>query len=178
MGEPWPALPTNPGPDNRLTSPYRGKASEPLRLARSRAGRKEERRRGNTRGEPDLGVLGANYLGFFLIFGTFLAAGLFASSLTENQVLALVLAFGFNLVIWIIGWVGSLLDEGKLKTTIEYISMLEHIEQMSKGVIQSQDLVYFVTFIGFFLFHCPVCHQLCIFFSLLTPVLSRNLRIS
>jgi hypothetical protein len=55
-GEPWPALPTNPGPDNRLTSPYRGKASEPLRLARSRAGRKEERRRGNTRGEPDLGV--------------------------------------------------------------------------------------------------------------------------
>jgi ABC-2 type transport system permease protein len=103
-------------------------------------------------GEPDLGVLGANYLGFFLIFGTFLAAGLFASSLTENQVLALVLAFGFNLVIWIIGWVGSLLDEGKLKTTIEYISMLEHIEQMSKGVIQTQDLVYFVTFIGFFLF--------------------------
>ena len=66
--------------------------------------------------------------------------------------LALVLAFGFNLVIWIIGWVGSLLDEGKLKTTIEYISMLEHIEQMSKGVIQTQDLVYFVTFIGFFLF--------------------------
>ncbi len=45
-----------PGPVKRLTSPYRGKASEPRRRARTRAGRKEERRRGNTRGEPDLGV--------------------------------------------------------------------------------------------------------------------------
>ncbi len=103
-------------------------------------------------GEPDPGVLAANYLGFFLIFGTFLAAGLFMSSLTENQVLALVLAFGFNLVVWIIGWVGSLLGEGTLKTTVEYISMLNHIDDMSKGVIHAQDLVYFLTFIGFFLF--------------------------
>lgn len=103
-------------------------------------------------GEPDPGVLFSNYLSFFLIFGTFLAAGLFMSSLTENQVVALVLAFGFNLTVWIVGWVGSLLDEGKLKTTVEYVSMLKHIEDMSKGVIHTEDLVYFLTFIGFFLF--------------------------
>lgn len=103
-------------------------------------------------GEPDPGVLASNYLAFFLIFGTFLAAGLFMSSLTENQVVALVLAFGFNLTVWIIGWVGSLLDEGALRTTVEYISMLNHMDDMSKGVIQLEDIVYFLTFIGFFLF--------------------------
>lgn len=103
-------------------------------------------------GEPDPGVLIANYTCFFLLFGTYMAAGLLASSLTENQIVALVLAFGFNLTIWIFGWFGSLLDDGSVKTVVEYVSMLNHIEQMSKGVVHIEDAVYFLSFIGFCLF--------------------------
>ncbi|MDP2308370.1 MAG: ABC transporter permease subunit [Pseudomonadota bacterium] len=103
-------------------------------------------------GEPDPGIMFANYVGFILLFGTFMATGLFASSLTENQVVALIVAFGLNLLLWIVGWTGGLMDEGALKSTVEYLSMLSHFEQLSKGVLRLQDIVYFLTFIGFFLF--------------------------
>lgn len=103
-------------------------------------------------GDPDPGVLATNYLSYFLLFGTFMASGLFFSSLTENQVVALVLAFGFNLLLWIVGWVSSLMGEGTAKTVIEYVSMLNHVEDLARGVVHVQDIVYFLTFIGFFLF--------------------------
>ncbi|MES2638889.1 MAG: ABC transporter permease subunit [Myxococcota bacterium] len=103
-------------------------------------------------GEPDLGIMASNYVGFILLFGAMMATGLFASSMTENQVVALSVAFGLNLLLWIVGWSGALMDEGALKSTVEYVSTLSHFEQMSKGVFRLQDIVYFLTFIGFFLF--------------------------
>lgn len=103
-------------------------------------------------GDPDFAVLASNYVAFFLMFGSFLAAGMFFSSLTENQVVALLLAFSFNLIFWVIGWAAQGADEGTLKTVFEYLSTLNHIESMSKGVIHVKDVVYFLTSIGFFLF--------------------------
>lgn len=102
-------------------------------------------------GEPDPAIIAANFAGYLLMFGVFMATGLFFSSLTENQVVALVLAFGFNLMIWIVGWMGGLLPEGGVKTSIEYISMLTHIEKLGTGVVHLEGIVYFLTFIGFFL---------------------------
>lgn len=103
-------------------------------------------------GEPDPGIMFSNFLGFILLFGTLLAAGLFASSLTENQVVALMVAFALGLLFYILGWLGQAMDEGALKSTVEYLSMLSHFEQLSRGVLRLQDIVYFLTFIGFFLF--------------------------
>jgi ABC-2 type transport system permease protein len=103
-------------------------------------------------GEPDLGILACNYVGFMLLLGCFMASGLFASSLSENQIVALAIAFGMNLMIWVISWIGIAAGEGAIKTTVEYVSMLTHIEQLGKGLVHVQDMVYFVTFIGFFLF--------------------------
>ncbi|MDP2316157.1 MAG: ABC transporter permease subunit [Pseudomonadota bacterium] len=103
-------------------------------------------------GEPDPGIMFSNYLGFILLFGTLLAIGLFTSSLTENQVVALMVSFAISLMFYILGWTGQLMDDGALKTTVEYLSMLSHFEQLSKGVLRLQDIVYFLTFIGFFLF--------------------------
>lgn len=103
-------------------------------------------------GEPDPGIMFSNFLGFLFLFGTLLAMGLFASSLTENQVVALMVAFALGLLFYILGWLGQSMDEGTLKTTVEYLSMVSHFEQLGRGVIRLQDIVYFLTFIGFFLF--------------------------
>jgi len=103
-------------------------------------------------GEPDPGMMLSNYVGFILLFGTLLATGLFASSITENQVVALMVAFAIGLLFYILGWIGGSMDEGTLKTTIEYLSMVSHFEELQKGVLRLQDIVYFLTFIGFFLF--------------------------
>lgn len=103
-------------------------------------------------GTPDTNILLCNYLGFALLMATFIADGLFFSSLTENQIVAAIAAFGFNLIIWVFSWSGQGMDDGTAKTVIEYISMLNHLEKLGKGTLHLQDAAYFTSFIGFFLF--------------------------
>ena len=57
-------------------------------------------------GKPDMGPIFTGYLGLFLMGASFLAVGLFSSSLTENQIIAAVVGFGTLLLFWIIGWAG------------------------------------------------------------------------
>lgn len=103
-------------------------------------------------GEPDAGIVTLNLLGFVLICASLLSAGLFASSLTENQIVAAVISFVFNLFMWIFGFLTSIVPEGDLKGVVEGFALLPHAEQLGKGVLHVTDIVYFVTFIGFFLF--------------------------
>lgn len=103
-------------------------------------------------GEPDTNVMLANYGAFFLLLASYVAIGLFASSLTEHQLVALVLSFSFNLLTWIVGWIGELLDDGPFKTGVQWISTVHHMEQLGQGLIHSGDIVYFLSFIAFFLF--------------------------
>ncbi len=103
-------------------------------------------------GDPDSGVFYANYGGFMVLMAVFVAVGLFTSSVTDNQLIALVIGFTINLSAWIVGWLGQMLDEGKAKSVVEHISMLNHFEQLSKGVVHTSDAVYFISVIFFFLF--------------------------
>jgi ABC-2 type transport system permease protein len=103
-------------------------------------------------GQPDTGIVACNYLSLFLLLATFMAVGLFASALTENQVIALVIGFGANLMLWVLGWAGSLAQEGAFKTFMNSVSMLNHVQQLGKGTLHIEDIVYFLSFIGFFLF--------------------------
>jgi ABC-2 type transport system permease protein len=102
-------------------------------------------------GEPDSGIFLANVGSFTLLMATYVAVGLFCSALTENQIVAAVVAFGINIVVWIVGWAGQSAD-GAIKTVLEYLSMLTHLENLGKGLVHAEDLVYFVSFIVFFLF--------------------------
>jgi ABC-2 type transport system permease protein len=103
-------------------------------------------------GEPDRGILVANYVSFLLLLGAFFAVGMLASALTENQLVALVVAFGVNLLLWVLGWSVSSSDAGLLKTVVESLSMVTHAERLGKGLVHVQDIVYFLSFIGFCLF--------------------------
>jgi ABC-2 type transport system permease protein len=103
-------------------------------------------------GTPDHGIMACNFASLFLLLATLMAVGLFASSLTENQIIALVIAFGANLLLWVLGWGASVADDGALKTVLNSISMLNHVQQLGKGTLHVEDIVYFISFIGFFLF--------------------------
>jgi ABC-2 type transport system permease protein len=102
-------------------------------------------------GEPEFGTLLAAYLGYVLMGATFISIGIFTSSSTENQIIAALLAFGINLTLWIIGWVTPS-GEGQLTKVLQYISMIENYDPLTKGVLNSQNIVYFVSLNALFLF--------------------------
>lgn len=102
-------------------------------------------------GSPDAGVLMSSYGALFLMSASFMAVGMFTSSFTTNQVVALVLSFGAVLGLWVLAWMDSFADQSFVKV-ITYISMLSHQNDLSKGLLHLKDLVYFGTFIGIFLF--------------------------
>jgi ABC-2 type transport system permease protein len=99
----------------------------------------------------DWGALGTGYLGLTLLGAACLSLGLFASSLTENQIVAGVIAFALLLLFWIIGWTQEL-GGGELGILVKQLSLLDHYENFTRGVIDTRDLVYCLSFIYFFLF--------------------------
>ncbi len=99
----------------------------------------------------DWGALAANYLGLILLGGACLSLGLFASSLTENQIVAAVVAFALLLLFWLIGWQQELGGSG-WGGVFSAFSLLEHFENLARGVIDTRDLVFYASFIYFFLF--------------------------
>lgn len=100
---------------------------------------------------PETAVIASTYLGLLMMIAVFAAAGIFASSTTENQIIAALVAFGFNLTLWMIGWL-SPMDGGWLDNTLDHCSVVSHFEPLIKGVIAIPDLVYFITVTIFFLF--------------------------
>jgi ABC-2 type transport system permease protein len=94
----------------------------------------------------------AGYLGLFLYGAALLALGLFISTLTENQIVAVVVTFGVTLVLWLISIFGSSAT-GATKDVIDYLSVISHLDDFIKGVIDTSHIIYYVTFafIGLFL---------------------------
>ena len=103
-------------------------------------------------GKIETGPLFSSYLGLLLVGMAFLAVGNFTSTLTKNQVVAAVLGFGLLLLFWVIGW-GAYNSEGKMASFLTAISVTEHFDSFSKGVLTVKDFVYYFsfTFIGLFL---------------------------
>lgn len=100
----------------------------------------------------DWGVVFTSYLGLFLLGGAFLALGLFASSLTKNQIIAAVISFGLILVFWVLGGFADYLPEGHFSKTISEIALLGHMNAFLKGMLVLKDMLYYLLFILFVLF--------------------------
>jgi ABC-2 type transport system permease protein len=97
-------------------------------------------------GNPDRGPIAAGYVGVILQAAAFLAVGLWASSLTENQIVAAVLAFVFLLVLWLSDSLGQSLG-GPLGSIVSYTSVANHFNDFPTGVINTKDVLYYVTLI-------------------------------
>ena len=102
-------------------------------------------------GKPDWRPLLIGYLGLLLQGGCMLALGAFVSSCTKNQIVAAVAGFGILLLLWVINWASSL-DNTALTKVLDYLSITNHFDNFSKGVLDSKDVVFYLTFIIFGLF--------------------------
>jgi ABC-2 type transport system permease protein len=98
-----------------------------------------------------LRVLLAGYLGVLLFGGCLLALGSFISSLTENQIVAGALTFGAFLLLWAIDF-GSRSAGTALGQTVQYLSVINHFEDFTRGVIDTAGVVYYLSFIVLFIF--------------------------
>ena len=103
-------------------------------------------------GKPDLRPMVAGYLGLLLLGGSLLAIGTFISTCTKNQIVAGVAGFSVCLMLWVLDWLSSFQDSVAGKV-FSYLSVLQHFDSFSKGVIDSRDVIYYLSaiFIGLFL---------------------------
>jgi ABC-2 type transport system permease protein len=100
---------------------------------------------------PEPGPIYSGYLGLFLMGCTFISIGTFFSSLTSNQLVAGVTAFGVGLFFLIIGWAVPFVGT-RFAGLLGQFSLLQHFESFSKGVIDTQDISYYLFMTFFFLF--------------------------
>jgi ABC-2 type transport system permease protein len=92
------------------------------------------------------------YLGMTLLGALFLAVGVFASAVTENQIVAAFLSFGILLVVWLLSGVGSLFGDTALGQVVSYVSFMEHYDRLVRGLVDTRDLVYFFSGLVLLLF--------------------------
>ena len=102
-------------------------------------------------GEPEWGPILSGYLGLLLMGGSFISIGLAISSMTKNQIVAGVSTFAVVLLFWIINWMGDAFGP-TTQSVLAYLSILEHFDDFSKGVIDTTHLTYYVSFITLGLF--------------------------
>jgi len=103
-------------------------------------------------GNPDWRPVLVGYLGLLLQGGCLLAIGTFISTWTRNQIVAGVAGFSVCLLLWVLDWLSSFQDSVGAKV-VAYLSVLQHFDSFSKGVLDSKDILYYLSaiFIGLFL---------------------------
>ena len=102
-------------------------------------------------GKPEWKPIVSAYLGLLLMGGCFISAGLFISSLTKNQIVAVMATFAVFLFLWVINWIGSFSGPQVEKIT-SYLSIIEHFDDFAKGVIDTTHVIYYLSFMTFGLF--------------------------
>ena len=102
-------------------------------------------------GHPEWKPILTSYVGLILFGGCFVAVGLFISSLSKNQIVAGSVTFVIFLLLWVINWIGSFTGPTGDKLTA-YLSIVDHFDDFSKGVIDTTHVIYYLSFITFGLF--------------------------
>lgn len=107
---------------------------------------------GLPRGNIDMGAAWGSYLGLLLLSSCFVAIGIFSSAIAANQIVAFILSMFFCFFFFI---VFDLFSDFKLLGSfdriIEYLSLNTHYDSLSRGVLDMRDLLFFLSFISFFL---------------------------
>ena len=102
---------------------------------------------------PDLGVLATSYLGVFLLGSLFVAAGLFASSVTSSQILSAALATVFNLLLFLVPSLSSYVQHEEVQRFLQKLWIWQHFtDSFAKGVIDTAHVLFYLAGIGVFLF--------------------------
>jgi len=108
---------------------------------------------GITEGNVDIGLIWGSYFGLFFLVAAYTAMGLFASSITNNQIVAFLVAvllcfafyYGFEAA-------GTLFSNGNTALFVAGLGLKAHFENIGAGVMNSRDLIYFISLTVFFLY--------------------------
>ncbi len=104
-------------------------------------------------GNPDWGPIIGGYLGILLMGGVYLAIGIFCSSLTLNQIVAFIISVTISFALFIVG--GNIVlfaVPNFLVPLFEYLGLANHFDSISRGVIDSRDIIYYLSVMFFFLY--------------------------
>jgi ABC-2 type transport system permease protein len=108
---------------------------------------------GSLIGTPDWGQIAGGYIGAALLGATYLAIGLFASSLTENQIVAFIVGAVLCFVFFIMGEdIVTFSLPSALASVFQQMGLGYHFQSILRGVIDTRDIVYYFSMIFFFLF--------------------------
>jgi len=102
-------------------------------------------------GDPDGGAIVGQYLGLFLLGATYLAIGIFASGITSNQIVAFLVAIVLISLFYLIDNFVPFFP-GPLASVMEYMGVDYHFRNLSRGVIDTKDVLYYLSMIFLFLF--------------------------
>lgn len=102
-------------------------------------------------GRPDMGGLFGSYLGLWLTAALLCSVGIWASSLTRNQIVAFILAFLVSFALFLVGKV-HLFVPPSLAAVTDFLGFDSHLDNISRGVIDTRDLLYYLGISAFFLY--------------------------
>jgi ABC-2 type transport system permease protein len=102
-------------------------------------------------GKPDLKPVLVAYLGLLLQGATLLAIGALISTMTRNQIIAGIATFFISLLLWLLSWFTAF-DSSATAQVVNYMSIVTHFENFGKGVLDSKDVVFYLSMIFFSLF--------------------------
>jgi ABC-2 type transport system permease protein len=103
-------------------------------------------------GAVDIGPVASGYVGMALVGALFVSAGTFASALTKNQIVAAIIGFVFIIGTFFVGVFQSFVNDPDLREKLSYLNLLEHMDDFSRGIVDTRRLVYMISTVVFFLF--------------------------
>jgi len=106
----------------------------------------------NSLGNADFGPIIGSYIGAILMGAAYLSLGLFISSLTKNQIIAFVMAVAISFIFFFIGndFIISTAPQG-LAPFFKFLGIGSHFDNIARGVIDTKDIIYYISFIWLFL---------------------------
>jgi len=107
---------------------------------------------GFPKGNIDTGGMWGSYIGLLFLGASFVAIGIFASSISDNQIISFILAVLFSGFIYIgFEFIYGLDLFGQADLLVKTLGISTHYSAMSKGVIDTRDVIYFLSLIAFFI---------------------------
>jgi ABC-2 type transport system permease protein len=106
---------------------------------------------GTPKGNLDIGGMWGSYIGLLFLGASFVAVGIFSSSVTNNPIISFILAVFLSMIFYIgFDFVYSLDLFGSIDLLVKSLGINAHYTSMSRGVIDTRDLIYFISLIAFF----------------------------
>ena len=104
-------------------------------------------------GNPDGGAIIGGYVGALFLGAAYLAIGLWISSLTENQIIAFIVGVVVTFCLFLVGnQFITMLAPSWIVPILTFLGLGNHFESIGRGVLDSRDIIYYLSMIGFFLF--------------------------